>query len=91
MRVERKARSLVLGLAAAAVLAIPGVAAACPVCFGEASGPMADAVNNGILFMLGVVGAVQFGFVALFVGMWRRHKRYQDHKDAFEIIDGGTR
>lgn len=73
----------------AIILAVPAVAMACPVCFGEASGPMADAVNNGILFMLGIVGAVQFGFVALFVGMWRRSKRHQEHEDAFEILDGG--
>lgn len=88
-------RCAVRGLAAilvtAAAVALPGVAEACPVCFGEASGPMAEGVNNGVLFMLGVVVAVQFGFAALFVGIWRRSKRHREHKESFEIIDGGMR
>lgn len=85
-------RRLALTLAAAAaVLAVPAIAEACPVCFGEAEGPMAEALNNGVLFMLGVVAVVQFGFVALFVGLWRRSKRHRERKQEFEIIDGGAR
>lgn len=82
-------RVLTGAMVAAAALAAPQAALACPVCFGEASGPMAEALNNGVLFMLGIVATVQFGFVALFVGIWRRNKRYQEHKDSMTVINGG--
>lgn len=80
-----------MSLVVLAAVAPPRIASACPVCFGEASGPMAEALNNGVLFMLGIVGVVQFGFVALFVGIWRRNKRVRERKETFEILDGGMR
>lgn len=70
-------------------LGLPATAAACPVCFGEASGPMAEALNNGVLFMLGIVAAVQFGFVALFVGIWRRSRRLREHEESPTMTNGG--
>lgn len=66
--------------AALLLLALPEAAEACPVCFGQAEGPAAEAVNRGVMVMLGVVGAVQFGFVALFVGIWRRGKRLAERE-----------
>lgn len=84
------ARWLTALLVTAGALAAPQAAHACPVCFGEASGPMAEALNNGVLFMLGIVATVQFGLVALFVGIWRRNRRYQEQKESMTVIDGGN-
>ena len=66
-----------------------GVAESCPWCYGASDQPMAQGMNNGILVLLGVIGSVQLGFVALFVAVWRRGKRHQQRKDSFEVIDGG--
>jgi len=79
-------RGRVLLLASAlAVLLLPQVAEACPVCFGDIGGPAARGVNNGILAMLGVVFTVQIGFAVMFVGMMRRAKQHPENSDA---IDG---
>ena len=87
-----KTRALVaLGVAFAAVVAMAEPAAACPVCFGASDSPMAQGLNNGVLFLLAIVGMVQLGFVALFVSVRRRAKDYEKRKDAFEVIDGGLR
>ena len=63
-----KARTLALILLS---LLAPVAANACSVCYGAAGTPEAHAMNNAIVFLLGVVGSVQMGFVALFV-VWRR-------------------
>jgi len=73
------------------VLLLPAVAHACPVCFGGAEGPMAEGMNNGIVFLLGVIGAVQFGFAALFVGIWRRGRRRRRLRQEVAVVDGGVR
>lgn len=59
-------------LSAALLLTVPGVALACPVCFGQNDSPMAVAMNSGILFMLGVVAAVLSGFGAFAIYLVRR-------------------
>lgn len=83
MRGRVVASAVVVG---ALVTLVPSSAYACPVCFGGAEGPMAEAVNNGIMLMLGVVAAVQFGFVALFVSIWKRGRALdQDQKLSKEI------
>ena len=74
-----------------AVLGAVEPAMACPVCWGESDSPMAQAMNNGILFLLGIIGTVQIGFVALFVSFRRRGKEVQERRDSFEVIDGGSR
>ena len=66
-------------------------AMACPVCFGATDSPMAEGVNNGILVLLGVIGAVQVGFVALFVGIRRRGNQLEENEGSFEAINGGAR
>ena len=38
------------------------MALACPVCFGQNDSPMANAMNAGILLMLGVVVMILTGF-----------------------------
>jgi len=45
---------------------------ACTVCYGEAEGPMIDAARAGVWLLFGLVAAVQVGFVAFFVYLWRR-------------------
>ena len=62
---------------------------ACPVCFG-APGPQMDGLNNAIIFLLVIVGFVQFGFVALFWSFWRRAKALKRHREQFRIVEGGV-
>jgi len=60
-------------LAVTAVLvAVPRLALACPVCFGENDSPLATAMNLGIFAMLGVIGAVLAGFGLFIVNLNRR-------------------
>ena len=87
-RVARWA-TMLAGLAAAIAVATPALA--CPVCFGASDDPMAHGMNNGIFVLLGVIGAVQLGFVALFVSIRRRTRVYQERKDSFEVLNGGMR
>lgn len=61
---------------------------ACPVCYGDPANPMTHGMNSAILLLLGVVGFVQLGFVAMFLVWWRNGKRLKhEGVDAFE---GGT-
>jgi len=53
-------------------LAIPRVALACPVCFGQNDSPLAQAMNMGILAMLIVVAGVLVAFAAFFIHLMRR-------------------
>jgi hypothetical protein len=57
------------------MLAVPRLALACPVCFGNSDAPMAVATNNGVLFMIGVVVAVLAGFASFFIYLIRRANR----------------
>jgi hypothetical protein len=56
------------------VLGLPKAALACPVCFGQNDSPLAIAMNNGILFMLGFVVAVLVCFASFFIYLVRRAK-----------------
>ena len=78
-------------LIAVALLGVVEPAMACPVCWGESDSPMARGMNNGIVLLLGVIGTVQIGLVAMFVSFRRRGKEYRKHKDSFEVINGGSR
>ncbi|HEY2830168.1 MAG TPA: hypothetical protein VGJ88_08610 [Thermoanaerobaculia bacterium] len=71
------------------VFAFAAAASACPVCYGTAQTPLTKGVNNGILFLLGIVGSVQVGFVALFFSFWKRTKALQQKREQFKIIEGG--
>lgn len=55
-------------------LALPRVALACPVCFGQNDSPLAQAMNLGILAMLIVVAGVLAAFAAFFIHLMRRAK-----------------
>jgi hypothetical protein len=59
-------------LLTAVLLAIARPALACPVCFGQTDSPLANAMNLGILAMLGVVAAVLAGFASFIVYLNRR-------------------
>jgi hypothetical protein len=60
------------------MLAAPRAALACPVCFGQSDSPMAQGVNMGIFFLLGVIGVVLAGFAAFFVYLARRSRMFAD-------------
>lgn len=83
------ATSLRRGMTLLALLLAPTLASACPVCFGAAGSTASKAASNGIFFLLGVIGFVQMGFVAMFIGFWRRARALRAHRDSFRVIDGG--
>ena len=66
------------GLLTALILSVPRVALACPVCFGQSDSPMAQGVNMGIFFLLGVVGCVLAAFAVFFVYLARRSRMLAD-------------
>ena len=66
-------------MTAAFVVAGGGVSVfACPVCFGADETSMIDGAKLGVLVMLGVLFAVQGGFVAFFLYLRKRAKRAAD-------------
>jgi hypothetical protein len=67
-------RALLLAL----LLAVPRVALACPVCFGQSDSPMAQGVNMGIYFLLAVVVGVLAAFAGFFVYLARRAKTFAE-------------
>jgi hypothetical protein len=62
---------------------------ACPVCWGAPDDPMVKGVNNGIWVLLGLVGFVQIGFVALFWSFWRRGREQRRFRESLRVIEGG--
>jgi hypothetical protein len=88
MSATRK-RTLLLAATAIALLFLPLVAAACPVCFGDPAAPSNRGTTNAIWFLLGTVGFVQLGFGALFFMFWRRAKMLRQHRESFHLINGG--
>jgi len=50
-------------------------ASACPMCFGQADGPMADATRLGLWLLLGITGCLQGAFVAFFLYLRRQGAR----------------
>lgn len=61
----------------------------CPVCWGAPDDPMVKSVNKGIYVLLGIVGFVQIGFVALFWSFWRRAREQQRFRESLHVIEGG--
>jgi hypothetical protein len=68
-------RNVALG---ALMVAVPRVALACPVCFGQSDSPMAQGVNMGIYFLLAVVVGVLAAFASFFVYLARRAKAFAE-------------
>ena len=79
-----------LMLSALLLLLVPTIASACPVCYGQPGTPITDGARNGILFLLGVIGSVQIGFIALFVSFWKKAKAVQEKREQFKLIQGGA-
>ena len=67
-------------LATMAAMMIGGGASllACPMCFGAEETPLIDGAKLGVLVMLGVLFAVQGGFVAFFLYLRKRAKQNAD-------------
>ena len=55
-----------------AVLGMPRLALACPVCFGESDAPLAKAINAGVMAMLVVVAGMLGSFATFIVYLARR-------------------
>lgn len=83
----RRARLL---LVIVALMLAPAILSACPVCYGAPNSPMTKSSNNAIIFLLGVIGFVQVGFVAMFWSFWRRARELRQRKDSFRLLDGGA-
>lgn len=64
-------------------------ALACPVCFGAPGDPMTKGVSNGVWVLLGIVGFVQIGFVAMFWSFWRRAREQRRFRESLRVIEGG--
>lgn len=63
---------------------------ACAVCYGDADSGMTRGMNNGILVLLGIIAAVQIGFVALFLSFRQRARQLREQKERFQLIQGGV-
>ena len=61
-----------------AFYAVPRVALACPVCFGQSDSPMAWGAKMGIFFMLGLTVSVLAAFACFFIYLMRRAKLTAD-------------
>ena len=55
-----------------AILGVPRLVLACPVCFGQSDAPLAQAINAGVIAMLVVVAAVLGSFATFIVYLARR-------------------
>jgi hypothetical protein len=55
-----------------ALLGVPRLALACPVCFGQSDAPLAQAINTGVIAMLVVVAGILGSFATFIVYLARR-------------------
>jgi hypothetical protein len=65
-------------LTTAALVAVPRLAFACPVCFGQSDSPMAWGTNMAVFFMLGITGVVLAGFGGFIFYLMRRAKLHPE-------------
>ena len=91
--VRDSSRSAALGMTVWLVLILFAAqsALACPVCFGNPDSPMTKGTSKAVWFLLGTIGFVQIGFVALFISFWRRARANRKFREQFHLIEGGTR
>lgn len=73
----------------ALVLLLAQDAAACSVCYGAPGDPLVKGANNGIMFLLGIVGFVQIGFIAMFWSFWRKAREQRRFRESLRVIEGG--
>jgi heme/copper-type cytochrome/quinol oxidase subunit 2 len=72
------------------VMLVPVLAHACPVCFGSPDDPMVKGASKGIWVLLGFIGFVQLGLIAMFWSFWRRSRAQKRFRDSFRVIGGGS-
>ena len=70
----------------AMIVLVAAPAFGCPVCYGAPDDPMVKGVNNGIWVLLGFVGFVQIGFVAMFWSFWRKARAQRQFREQFRVI-----
>ena len=87
--VAGRLRTTVLVASCLLILFAAQSAMACPVCWGAPDDPMVKGVNKGIWVLLGLVGFVQIGFVALFWSFWRRAREQKRFRESLHVIEGG--
>jgi len=51
---------------------------ACSVCFGQSDSPLAQGVNMGIYFMLGITGVMLAAFATFIIYLNRRKRLFAD-------------
>ena len=68
------------------LMAFAPLAHACATCYGAPDDPMTKGVNNGIWVLLGVIGFVQIGFVAMFWSFWKRAREQRRFREQFRVI-----
>ena len=89
-RGERVAEGRVRGAILTLFVALtPVLANACPVCFGDPNSAMTKGTNNGVFFLLGIIGFVQIGLGAMFIAFWRRARALRARRDSMRVINGG--
>lgn len=74
---------------AVAIAITPTILSACPVCFGDPNSAMVKGTNNGVFFLLGVIGFVQIGLGAMFFAFWRRARALRARRESMRVINGG--
>jgi hypothetical protein len=72
-----------------AILGVPRLALACPVCFGVSDSLMATGMNNGVLVLLAVTLGVLASFGAFFICLMRRAKAAQDSPRLSRPVEQG--
>jgi hypothetical protein len=81
--------TVVAVLVAGGALVSSSPAQACEVCFGAADDPATLGMNGAILFLLGIIGLVQFGFISLFWGFRKRSRSLSEKKKKLRVLQGG--
>lgn len=79
-----------LSVAVCLLLLAAQPALACPVCFGNPDSPMTKSTSLAVWFLLGIIGFVQIGFVALFISFWRRARAMKKFREQFHVVQGGA-
>lgn len=77
--------------ALASVLAVPGSLKACAACYGKADGPMAQAMNWGILTLLVVIVMVLAGVATFFVFLVKRSAKLSVTEAPSQLADAAVR
>ena len=69
------------------LLAVPGLAMACPVCFGSADSPQTQAAQTGILALLVVTVVMLASIAGFFFVYLRRRIRLFEQSEQRELLD----